>query len=163
MKCEYDELEQIEKINAFLDKALRNFHENKDKATLGYRIWNDFFALAPTLKHPKFEEEKEWRLISKPTPITLDTVFNPKVDFRSGKSMLIPYLKINLVNKNSEPLNYLKCIPEIYVGPTLYPELSRISLSGFLLREDVHVEIETDVVTRVSKSEVHKTKIPYRI
>ena len=75
-------------------------------------------------------------------------------------------MKINLVEynpKTKKPLKYIACIPEIYIGPTLYPDLSHISLSGLLLKENVHVEVEVNGAVKESRSKVFKSKVPYRI
>ena len=119
-------------IERFLGGVLDNFRKYGNDLTNPKR-WEDFYQLAPILKHKKFKEEDEWRLISKPRGID-------GVQFRTGKSMLIPYVKINL----DESLNMVGgdnnteifcCIPEIYFGPTPHPNLSRTSLEMMLRKE----------------------------
>ena len=162
VRCEYNEITQVEMINAFLSKALRDFHESKNEDVLDLKVWEDFLSLAPRLKHPNFGEEKEWRVISKPR-----TVEYGGVNFRPGKSMLIPYVKINLTeydSNNNRQLKCLNCIPELYIGPTLYPNLSRISLDGLLLREKVHTEdVGLNGTIKDVRSKTRESQISYRI
>jgi len=63
--------------------------------------------------------------------------------------MLIPYVKISLDeslnmvggNNNTE---ILRCIPEIYFGPTPHPNLSRTSLEMMLMKEWVFRDTDSD-------------------
>lgn len=77
-----------------------------------------FLEVAPILKAPYFQGEKEWRLIS------TDTNFrDPKIDFREGRSMIVPYFKFDLtIEQDTLP------IKEIIIGPTPHKELSRASV-----------------------------------
>jgi Protein of unknown function (DUF2971) len=86
------------------------------------------FALI--FKDEKFQEEKEWRIISR---VLMD--FKPafpveeenKLDFRQGKSMLIPYRRVPLKDdRNSFPLH------EVVVGPNPNPEQSIRSVLSLL-------------------------------
>jgi hypothetical protein len=63
--------------------------------------------IGPAMKHPSFAEEREWRLMSGPTPNT-----HPGFRVRPGKSMMIPYLEFKLEN----PVGRVK-ISAIRVGP----------------------------------------------
>jgi hypothetical protein len=47
----------------------------------------------PTFKNPAFHEENEWRLIFTPSPGGADIAL-PKVKFRVGRSMLVPYYSL---------------------------------------------------------------------
>lgn len=69
-----------------------------------------FLEIAPTIKHPGFEEEKEWRIITKPI-----NSMNENWKVRSGKYSLIPYYEISI-----EQLP----IVEIIVAPTPHHELA---------------------------------------
>ena len=65
-------------------------------------------SMAPTLKHPSFVEEDEWRLISGPIPRK-----HPQLKFRAGKSMLPPYFELN-------PADTSEAVPvaRLVIGPT---------------------------------------------
>jgi hypothetical protein len=95
------------------------------------RVIGGFGALlnryAPILKHPKFQEEREWRLISRPLFSSHD-----RFDVRAGASMLVPYYRLSLTDDETQ-----FTVNELVVGPTIYREQARraaISLmykSGF--------------------------------
>src|SRR4029450_4455178 len=77
--------------------------------------WSEGFApLAPTIKHPAFHEEREWRLISAPIPFGDD-----QWRVRAGRSMLIPYVPIALA-----PTDPYLPIRDVVVGPTPHRELA---------------------------------------
>lgn len=92
---------------------------------------SDLFILAPGFKHPKFSEEKEWRMFginwkSKGLPL----------QFRSGKTMLIPYLDIKIAGNDGKlPI---KCI---FIGPTNHPKLSKIAVEDLLKAYSVECEV----------------------
>lgn len=70
---------------------------------------------------------------------------NSEPEFRPGRSMLIPYLKIDLTWEN-QALE----IPEIIVGPCPHPLEAKRSVEKLLRKEDVQ------------KFEVKDSQIPYR-
>jgi hypothetical protein len=156
----YDEKEQTEIVAKYLNTLIDDYRQNGvDLANT--KPWEDFFSLAPQLKHPKFVEEQEWRLISKPILIE-------KAEFRVGKSMLVPYVRLRLFEfqgeskgkkETKEPLS---CIPEIYIGPTPHLELSNIFLENLLRKEKVFQGVDFDQ-GRIMKCQIKKSKIPYRL
>ncbi len=81
---------------------------------------SSFFVVAPVLKHPKFAEEREWRLIR-----PIGSVWEPGVRFRDGSGLLVPYYVIDL-GKQTLP------IAEVRVGPTAHADLEKRALSGLL-------------------------------
>jgi hypothetical protein len=146
VKCVYEESVQLEIVKHFIREILDCFRGNQDDQVLKSKeVWDKFLALAPMLKHPKFSEESEWRLISKPK-LFLD------VEFRTGKSMLVPYVKVELTEPPSDSqkkTTLLNCIPKICIGPTLYPSLSHVALKNLLKKE-------------IGKCEVVESNIPFR-
>ena len=71
------------------------------------------------LKHPKFKEENEWRLVM--------WFPNEELRFREGKSMLIPYSAFYLSDeKKNMPIR------RVIIGPTPHRELSKYSVEGLL-------------------------------
>jgi len=137
-ECVYNQSDQSEIIKEFLVEALDKFHLISAKANLDdrttqalrtFEFGHKFLRIASRFKHPKFSEEKEWRLISQ--PISSD---NSQVRFREGKSMLIPFFEIKLTeNKDDELLN----ITDIWIGPTPHPILSQSSIEGVLIANNV--------------------------
>lgn len=148
-QCIYDESTQYSIIQEMINIFVTNFL-NSEKEPYKDRLYvyeeyyenfiNDFIQIAPILKHPSYEEEKEWRLISK--PISSD---NMDVDYRAGASMLIPYYKLNLCEEGNTML-----VHEIIVGPTQIPDLSRASVFDLLYSNKIRI------------NSVSSSLIPYR-
>jgi len=89
------------------------------------------------IKHDSFKSEQEYRIIFRG--------LNYDKKYRTGKSMIIPYMEFSPVDKhNLLPIN------EIVVGPTPHPELSRLSIER-LFKSKGYTEVN-----------VIKSAIPYR-
>jgi hypothetical protein len=93
-------------------------------------------------KHPAFREEAEWRLVFQ---LEQTGTTNSEPEFRLGRSMPIPYLKVDLTWEN-QALE----IPEIIVGPCPHPSEAAKSVQMLLRKEGVR------------RFEVKSSKIPYR-
>lgn len=93
-------------------------------------IESDLLRIAAILKHPSFEEEAEWRVVS---PVLTDYVSSP-VQFREGSSMLVPYLAFSLENHADEPI----ALEHIFLGPTLNIAQSMSSLTMYLAKNGIH-------------------------
>jgi Protein of unknown function (DUF2971) len=151
-RCVYDPQAQSEMIQQFLVSALDTFHKTRNAfGEVGRQDWAaqyfaaldvdlEFLRLAPILKDKSFEEEDEWRLISSPILLT-----HPQVCFREGKSMILPFFKIELAQED-EHLSF----PEIFIGPTPHEVLSKISVESLLSAKDF------------DGSSVRLSGIPYR-
>ena len=117
VKCIYEEDCQLKVIQELILETLRDdFNINKvqsdpsnGKNVFVMKTGGDFaeklIRIAPVLKNESFREEKEWRLISKPTSVRA-------MKFRPGKSSLLPYIDFNLGESKSF---YLK---EVVSGPS---------------------------------------------
>ena len=116
------------------DDEFSSIFENNEEALL---------SIAAMLKHPAFEEEDEWRVVS---PRIIDLHRHP-VSFREGSSMLVPYYQFDLRGDQSSsiPLQHL------YVGPTGNSELSMTS-----------VELYLDSRNARPKEGISDCEIPYR-
>lgn len=96
------------------------------------KFLEDIVKYSPIIKHKSFEEECEWRLISR---LTYDdgSIVIPVTDknmaYRSGKSMIIPYFKFKLCG-NDGNFN----IAEVWVGPTLHALLQEKAADELLTR-----------------------------
>ena len=84
----------------------------------------DLLMLATVLKHPSFQEEGEWRVVS---PSITDFI-QADVKFREGTSMLVPYVELELQSAPDEPLR----LDHLYLGPTPNRLISMNSLTMFL-------------------------------
>ena len=129
--CIYEEEKQKELMRALIKETASQFMDKIGYSNSIEETWDNegkfiladfmlkFIKLAPTLKHPKFEEEKEWRVIaSLQTQKVLDAI-----KIRSGTSMLIPYIEILLPTKNNKLV-----IEQIVIGPTMNHSLSEESV-----------------------------------
>jgi hypothetical protein len=125
VKCIYSEGRQRSALRALLDSFVNSVPSraaSKDVAAAVHNCVRQLKALAPAFKHPSFSEEREWRLVG--SPHTADT----EVNFRSGRSMLVPYLQMPLPSKG-DGLE----IDRVIVGPTPHAELSARSVENLLL------------------------------
>ncbi len=123
-KCIYDPKEQTALIQRFfkcvLEEGLNT--DRNEKFEVWAKAFLELFKCVPLIKHRKFEEEKEWRLISphlRPN--------DPRLQFRDGVSMIVPYLCFPLKTEE-QPLK----IHSITVGPCPHKELSMTSVKSFL-------------------------------
>jgi hypothetical protein len=97
------------------DEAYSQILEQNEEALL---------SIAAMLKHPAFEEEDEWRVVS---PRIVDLHRYP-VGFREGSSMLVPYYRFDLSagQPSGIPLEHL------FIGPSGNAELSMTSIDLYL-------------------------------
>jgi hypothetical protein len=86
-------------------------------------IEGDLLRIASVLKHPAFEEEQEWRIVS---PMISDAATG-KVHFREGNSMLIPWFPLDLRDAEGQ-----LAIEHAFLGPTSNIDLSMNSLALYL-------------------------------
>jgi len=87
-----------------------------------------YLLLSSIIKDGSFSEEKEWRVFC------LKNSFDnhPEILFRKGKTMVLPYLAIDLQKAiNDSP------IQQIYIGPTQHKELSKQSVKLLLKSKEV--------------------------
>jgi DUF2971 family protein len=141
-KCVYDPSEQTalmeELVNALETRAdafgtpVSKGDRRNSWHHLFEEIEGDLLRIAAVLKHPSFEEEQEWRIVS---PV-LSRNDNERIRFREGASMLVPYYAFELGSVDDEPM----VLDHVYLGPTSNIELSMTSLELFLGQQDVMPE-----------------------
>ena len=148
-KCIYDPVKQKEIITALIIKQLEKgyFPEPETYGVIAgtrtYAIpamsnfWHELTSIAPLIKDTGFQEEQEWRLVSK------DAILYDKVEFRKGISYLIPYFPLTL-----SPLPNL--LSSIIVGPSPHPQISEETLRMLLSKQGL------------SKTKIVHSKIPFR-
>jgi len=145
--CIYEPTRQGSLIRALVEEVFEeNVHRKntdaggEDPPPLGGSLCAYLNRYAPILKHSGFREEKEWRIISRPRMCS-----SKLFDFREGRSMLIPYYKLRLIDQKQAFR-----VHEVVVGPTPNPQQSTASVSSFLVRHDL------------GKVPVKLSKVPYR-
>lgn len=144
-KCVYEPEAQQRLISQVVDAVEtvaigRDYLEDADVFS---EIESDLLRIAAVLKHPSFQEEEEWRLVS---PVVTDFLSAP-VHFREGTSMLVPYLEFDLVPDTGSHFE----LEHLYLGPTSYVELSMNSLAMTLAKAGIR-----------TRRGVEYCQIPYR-
>lgn len=142
--CQYadDVQKQLIKtlLNDVLDENQNRKPQDRDDLPPGGNFLPYLMRYAPILKHQSFQDEKEWRIISRPLPCSSE-----RFEYRAGRSMLIPYYRVSLEAK-SEPFT----IEQVIIGPTPYPEQSTNSVKSLLAKFRLN---DTQIVT---------SQVPYR-
>jgi hypothetical protein len=133
-KCIYDPQTQRQLVGQIVDAvealALSNEHslssETKNyEIAVFEKIEGDLLTIAAIFKHPSFQEEQEWRLVS---PVIPNSEGYP-IRFREGLSMLVPFYVFDFTQGNSSEALELQ---HVYIGPTSNSELSTKSLARYL-------------------------------
>ncbi len=132
IECEYDEIGHKRAISVLIDKSAESTERELD-------LFIELLRHSPRLKHPKFEEEKEWRIVS-------EDMGHGKPKFRAGKSTLIPYSEFKLAGEDG-----ILHIAEICVGPTPHPQLAMASVTQLINHAD-----------KLAPAKVRVSDVPYR-
>lgn len=121
-RCRYKPTEQREivlsilrAVEALAEQRGENLDRSKRPPSNSYHdvfeeIEGDILRVAALLKHPAFEEEDEWRIVS---PIISNYIEAP-ICYRSGQSMLQPYVRFSLPQNEDQTL----AIEHVFLGPT---------------------------------------------
>lgn len=144
-KCIYEQAEQKQLISKVIDSveemaeaaslAEATDHKSereKDYHTIFEEIESDLLRIAAILKHPSFEEEEEWRVVS---PVITDYL-EEAVLFREGTSMLVPYVEFNLLTDPNQSVS----LEHLFLGPTPNITISMNSLTMFLANHGIRPE-----------------------
>lgn len=129
-KCIYETYEQKKRIKEMINQHIEEFNSEPEPhyKNIFYKSGEEFLTklakIAPLLKDSSFVEECEWRIIA---PVNFENL-----EFRTSKSMLIPYYKINLDCRKNKDFDRL--IDEIIVGHTPHPELAVNATKAFILK-----------------------------
>jgi hypothetical protein len=133
-ECIYDEAQQAAIADFLVQRLLEADHPTESGWTLKvvHQALAAVMKSSAVLKHPSFREEREWRLVSEPPPF--EEIFSTRsgqmsmVDFREGKSMLIPYRRVSLPRNDTGGVS----VEHVLVGPTLHPSTAVLSVQNFL-------------------------------
>ncbi|MBU3952676.1 MAG: DUF2971 domain-containing protein [Proteobacteria bacterium] len=123
LQCQYKEKDKTRVIEDVIDfwfqredaqQLLKNTGTPENNLKCIKHLSFMLFQIAGLLKHKSFYEEAEWRLLF---------VTQEEIEFRAGKSMLIPYISFDL-HKNP--------FDSIYHSPTPHNKLAKASLDRFI-------------------------------
>jgi len=149
-KCVYKKSEQIALIDEYIGKMQENIRRERSESARD--LAKQFLNIATIIKHPSFQEEQEWRIVSR----IGESYSDSQVDYREGKSMIVPYFKFKL---ESEDESF--SLERIYVGPTSHPELAVNSVRGLLIKYISALPEDVDLLLKYFKC-VEESVIPYR-
>lgn len=130
-----DMLRQGEQFFSTLEGAGSTTLEEWAAEFVRYWLWNLQF-LAPCLKHPKFEGEREWRFVYSLRPDDAK-----RMQFRQRQSMMTRHVPLRL----RKPLP----ITGVIVGPCRHPQLSRVAVGDLLKKFDYDPNIVKVSITQV--------------
>jgi hypothetical protein len=151
-RCIYKELDQVRKVSDVIFESLDRFRgcmEPNQDFVEGSSDSTSYFLdklsyLSSFIKDSSFSEEKEWRIVA--------LVRFDDLDFRPGKSSIIPYKKIKIEDYLPE------VVSDIFIGHTPNPQLATQATTCFLIK---HYPMMVDNSFEHPFS-VRESKIPYR-
>ncbi len=147
-RCVYVEREQKALISQLVDAVeflandLAEVDGKVDYLAAFAKIETDLLTVAAVLKHPSFEEEAEWRVIS---PVYSEREV-PDIKFREGSSMIVPHVEFSLADGRGLGLQHA------FLGPSPNSQNSIDSLGMFLRLHDAE-----------PKEGISDCMIPYRL
>lgn len=127
-RCRYEPAEQSAAIRGLVDNVIEyagrsgpsdRAHPSQSFHPAFARCEESILRVAALIKDHRFQEEAEWRIVSR----TVSDYVTTKIMYRTGTSMLIPYLLVSLVNADG-----VIPIDDVIVGPTPHPEAATESM-----------------------------------
>jgi hypothetical protein len=120
-KCLYDEGQQRDLLKRVLDAVI-----SEGEFDFSASIFKTFCDRgAARLKHPAFFEENEWRIVYR------DYDVEDVLEFRSGRTMLIPYVKINISDLLPVALK------EVVLGPSPHVDAAKAGVNALLSKQGI--------------------------
>jgi hypothetical protein len=141
VQCKYEDVEQKSFVDNFIRERIILRKSNSEEEDFdSVKIVLQIIEMLPILKNKSFREEKEWRLI-------IDLAYKDlsKIKFRIGKTVPIPYIEVDLIDKEGK-----LPIESIMVGPTPNKDESIKSINLFKYKE------------KMTNLKVEYSDIPYR-
>lgn len=129
--CVYERANQKTWAEAILTACRRNgLEQGPEKSTVPHQSYYSLFEnnaervlqVAARLKHPAYAEESEWRLMSPYLRRSRD----PRIKFRTGESMLVPYMELDISGEADGMLDIL----QVTVGPTPHPNPAHYAVAN---------------------------------
>ena len=129
--CVYDDAKQFDLMKRIVEECLVKNKELKaaktyDEENRGGDFQHYLQQYGLIFKNKSFEEEAEWRLISKPISYS-----HKQMTFRPGRTTIIPYDRVKLRGADNK-----LPISSIVVGPTPVPKLAQQAAIGICYRYD---------------------------
>ncbi len=143
-KCIYDLAEMTKVIDELIFNSL-DIGTDDDNAAAFER---GLLRVGAFFKDSNFVEENEWRIVSR-----VISVREPRVDFREGNSMLLPYFHLKIGEARESP------IKRAFVGPCPHPKLTQSSVALLLAQQGIRDELSS-IVPGVA--DVMISSVPYR-
>jgi Protein of unknown function (DUF2971) len=117
-------------VTRLIDAAAKNGPDPKLHASQRYYSTfqgaaAEIIQIAVLMKHPAFEEEKEWRCVSEP----ITNYVEAPIEYRSGRASLVPFLRFPL-----PVVNNALAVKTAIVGPSPSPDLAFNGISRFLAK-----------------------------
>lgn len=129
LKCCYDSKEHVELVshsfwssNFFLD----HIPVRVNLLQASGHILSDLLRLRPLLKHPKFVDEREWRLVSQP--------FERKLVIQKRNGDSVPYVRVPIAIGKRLPLKQITLHPQ-------YDSWERVVKAILIKRGYSHIEV----------------------
>jgi hypothetical protein len=136
IQCLYDKKEQLHILNSELDTIVDKF--NKDVSSIStagsppnqkyvsycYQHSEKLLKTFCRIKDPHFQEESEWRLVSKYYVKYVDS----EIKFRDGRTTLVPYIEFPLGGIHDDG----RLFEQVYVGPSPNFNLAYSAIVSFL-------------------------------
>ena len=121
--CIYDENLQKRMLKELVDWWFNRFNSINDKdseSDIMLQCIKSFFKVAPFFKHPKYEEEAEWRIVIGGE----EEILREKIKIVDSAYTLKPYCCLKL--------DLLPQIKQIWIGPSPHISLNKLSVQQYL-------------------------------
>ena len=142
-------------LRVSIDSILEELSRESDLTVerCGYwaeKLADEIIAMAPLYKHPKFEDEREWRLIRR-QQVRAGQPSLP-LQFRRSGSLVVPYLELPLhapvteIEVFTNLAQVASPIAAITVGPSPHPEHLQHAVGEMASRMGIAVRVDTSTV-----------------
>jgi hypothetical protein len=108
-------------------RAVANAMQSASAALGGNVLREELTSIAPRVKHPSFEEEDEWRIVSPVLPEEFG------FSYRVGRFTPVPYVPLPITRHD----NNESSIEEVVVGPTPHRDLAIMATASYLRTMEV--------------------------
>ena len=128
-------------VNSLLDTIIAKFVEdqpsintsgrppNQKYLSYFYRYSERLLKMFCRTKDPFFQEESEWRLVSK----YYETYTDLEIKFREGRTTLVPFIEFHLSGMHDDN----RLFEQVYVGPSPNFNLAYAAIASFLSNKKV--------------------------